>query len=395
MKILFHHRIRSKDGQYVHLSELVHAFRENGHEVLLVGPEVIDTEPFGSDGGYVDTLRKALPNWINELLELAYSLVAYPRLRKAIRSFRPDFIYERYNLFSPVGVWLARRYCIPSALEINGPLYEERRDQNGIALHSVAQWSQRYAWRTADLLLPVSAVLAGIVVDQGGPRERILVVANAVDTTRFEATDPGDAKNALGLEGRLVLGFVGFVRSWHGVDRVIRLLATERLPPQAHLLIVGDGPARAELEELAAALGVSERITFTGVVGRDEVMRWLAAFDIALQPAVTPYASPLKVIEYLAMGKAIVAPDQPNIRELLTHGQNGWLFPVDDPDGCAEALCLLANDPDERERIGAAARATVSARSLSWQENARRIVDAIRTRAGEMRASTPAVPQPK
>lgn len=378
MRILFHHRIRSKDGQYVHLSELVHAFRKNGHEVLLVGPEVIETESFGAGAGYVDLLRKWLPRWLTELLEFCYSFAAYPRLARAIRSFRPDFIYERYNLLFPVGVIAAARHGIPIASEINAPLFEERRDQAGVSLQRLARWSQKCVWQRADLLLPVTQVLADIVVEQGGASDRVLVMPNGVDTERFDRVDAEKAKSDIGMQGRLVLGFVGFVREWHGVDRVVRLLATDRMPGNTHLLIVGDGPARAGLEELARSLGVDERVSFTGVIGRDEVMRWLGTFDVALQPAVTSYASPLKIIEYMAMGKAIVAPGQPNIRELLTHGANGWLFAADDPAGMPEALCLLANDSNLRQRLGHEAFAAIAKRDLTWDGNARRIVDRMR-----------------
>jgi glycosyltransferase involved in cell wall biosynthesis len=85
---------------------------------------------------------------------------------------------------------------------------------------------------------------------------------------------------------------------------------------------------------LALDHNLQERVTFTGVVPRERIPEYVAAFDIALQPAVVPYASPLKVFEYLALGKAIVAPRQPNIEEILTDRLNAFCLIPTIPTAC-------------------------------------------------------------
>ena len=110
MRILYHHRTRSKDGQFVHIEEMIHALRVQGHEVIIAAPPSIENEEFGADAGAVALLKRWLPKWFYEIAELGYSLVAYRRLAKAIRAHKPDCIYERYNLFLPAGVWAARRH---------------------------------------------------------------------------------------------------------------------------------------------------------------------------------------------------------------------------------------------------------------------------------------------
>src|SRR4029453_8280636 len=101
MRILYHHRIRSKDGQFVHLEEMIHALRSLGHELEIVGPRHVENERFGADAGYVASLKKWLPGAAYEALELCYSVADYRRLAAAVRRFRPDVIYERYNLYFP------------------------------------------------------------------------------------------------------------------------------------------------------------------------------------------------------------------------------------------------------------------------------------------------------
>jgi glycosyltransferase involved in cell wall biosynthesis len=375
VRILYHHRTRSKDGQYVHIEEMIHALREQGHEVIIVAPPSAETESFGADAGAIALLKRYLPKWFYELMELGYSLVAYRRLVKAIHEHKPDCMYERYNLFLPAGIWAARRYRLPLLLEVNAPILEERSRYDGLSLTRLARWSQAYAWRNADMVLPVTRVLGDIVASYGVDPQRIVVIPNGINGKRFEsAPDVEAAKRALGLEGRLVLGFTGFVRDWHGLDKVLDMIVND--PPESprHLLVVGDGPARQDLERQARELGIENRVTFTGIVGRDDVARYVAAFDIALQPAVVAYASPLKLFEYLALGKAIVGPAQPNIEEILRPDYNAVLFDPASKQSLAEAVNRLCTDHTLREKVAANARSTIVEQKLTWHENALRVV---------------------
>jgi glycosyltransferase involved in cell wall biosynthesis len=373
MRILYHHRIRSKDGQFVHLEEMVRALRRLGHEVEIVGPRRVEAERFGADAGIVACLKRSMPGVAYESLELAYALADYVRLAAVIRRVRPDVIYERYNLYFPSGVWARRWFGIPLLLEVNAPLFDERSRFGGIALPSLAQWSERYAWRGADLVLPVTEVLANRVIGAGVPSERVRVIPNGIDEEAFaQLPDRASAKRRLGLEDRFVLGFVGFMRDWHGLDRVLRFLAYH---PRSdlHALFVGDGPDRARLSRIATELGVASRLTVTGVIARSEIPAAIAAFDVALQPAVVEYASPLKLFEYLYVGLPIVAPDAPNIREVLRDGENGLLFDAANDSSFYEALSRLLSDETLRARLARSARETVAQRDLTWAGNARRV----------------------
>jgi glycosyltransferase involved in cell wall biosynthesis len=376
MKILYHHRTRSKDGQYVHIEEMIRALRQLGHEVIIVAPPSAETESFGSDAGMVAWLKRSLPQFIYEIMELAYSLVAYRRLARAVREHQPDCLYERYNLFLPAGIWLKRKYRLPMLLEVNAPIFEERVRYDGLALKGLARWSQSYAWNAADYVLPVTQVLGDIVASYGVPRERIVVIPNGINASQFSgAPETQAAKAALGLDGNIVLGFTGFVRDWHGLDKVISMIASDPPESSRHLLVVGDGPARAALEAQADALNIRHRVSFTGVIAREDVARYVAAFDIALQPAVVEYASPLKLFEYLALGKAIIGPAQPNLMEILTDGQNAVLFDPKAADGMAGAIGKLTSDAALRQRVGENAKKTISDKQLTWRENALRAVE--------------------
>jgi glycosyltransferase involved in cell wall biosynthesis len=324
----------------------------------------------------VQRLKAHLPKAMYELLELGYSLLAYRRLAQAARTFHPDVIYERYNLFLLAGLMLKRRLRIPLLLEVNAPLAEERGRFGGLGLPWLARWVEAKAWRGADFVLPVTRVLAGHVIERGVAAERIAVIANGIDRAHFAAAPmPDVAKERLGLTGALVLGFTGFVRDWHGVDRVIRWMASPQAPSNSVLMVVGDGPVRGDLERLADDLSLHGRVRFTGVISRDRVPEHVAAFDIGLQPAVVAYASPLKLFEYLALGKAVVAPRQPNIEEILSHDDNALLFDAAKSGALEEALARLCADGELRQRLAASAAATIDRLDLTWLGNARRVTD--------------------
>jgi len=127
MKILYHHRIGSREGgEAVHISELTTALRKLGHEIIVVGHVDTDTKSSSDSPNYIRSLRRLLPKFVHEALELSYSLIAYLRLRRACLVHKPDILYERANLFLLAGVWIKRRFGLPYLLEVNAPLSLER-----------------------------------------------------------------------------------------------------------------------------------------------------------------------------------------------------------------------------------------------------------------------------
>lgn len=369
MRILYSHRMQSRDGQSVHVEELVAALRSLGHEVLVVGPGFYEHARFGGESRLVPWIRAHLPAAIGELAELAYSIPAWWRLRAAYRRFRPELIYERYNLYFLAGTWVARANRARLFLEVNAPLADERARFGGLGLPWLARALERYVWRSAARVLAVTGVLRDTLAAAGVPAQRIAVVPNGIDPAQFADLPARPAE-----DGSVVLGFVGFVRDWHGLDSVIAAMAAQRGERELRLVVVGDGPARPALEQQAASLGLGKRVTFTGLQPREAIPALVAGFDIALQPLVVPYASPLKIFEYMAAGRAIVAPDQPNIREVLRDGETAVLFLPGEPGAMWRAIGRLADDMALRQRIGAAARQEIARRDYTWRGNAMRVV---------------------
>ena len=378
MRILYHHRIASKDGQITHIEEMVEAMRDLGHEVVVVGPDAHKNDTGkGGSAGWVGVLKATLPAALYELAEAAYALVVYRRLRQAVARFKPDVIYERYALYQPAGVWVSRRTGIPLLLEVNAPYAIARRKYGGLTWGRLADTVERYTFRGAACVFPVTQVLGDMLIEMGVQPQRLRVIPNAINPRDYAHLPAADAAKAVaGLAGRTVIGFIGFVREWDQLDRIVAWLGRRPKDDTAALMIVGDGPVRSALEAQARQLGITHKLVFTGVVPRTEVPKMAMAFDVALQTALVPYASPLCLFEYMAMGKAILAPDQPNHHEVLMQGVDCEMFDPAVTTSIETRLDVLVGDAARRMRLGAAAKDALARRQLHWAGNAKRVVQA-------------------
>ncbi len=380
LKFLYSHRTKSADGQYVHIRELTDALQRDGQMIMLSGPEGSflkqdeTTRALDAIEGESKGLLQYLPRFAYELAEFAYTIPSYFRLTKAEQAISPDIIYERYSLFYFAGLWLKKKTGLPLIVEVNSPLRRERTEHGGLSLKRLAAWTERKVWRGADALLPVTQVLAEDLLAIGIAPEKITVIPNGVTERWLAPVDALPIIKKHQLEGKLVLGFTGFVRDWHGVDKVLDYMANnpER---RLHLLLVGDGPAVPDLKAQATRLGLADSFTVTGVVQREDVAKHVAAFDIALQPRVTEYASPLKLMEYMALSRPILAPDMANIREVLVDGENALLFNANDDVAMGRTLDRLVHDQTLCETLGKAARQTVLDREMTWDGNARKVAE--------------------
>jgi glycosyltransferase involved in cell wall biosynthesis len=231
---------------------------------------------------------------------------------------------------------------------------------------------ERRVWRHASALVTVTKGLAAELEQRHGARPRVFVVPDGAHVDRpVDLPVPDGAHTA---------GYAGHLYPWKGVDVFIRALARV---PAIRGLIVGGHPQegdRRRIEQLAQESGVAGRLTITGLVPPGEVRRALAPATILVLPNTATaiserYTSPLKLFEYLAAGRPIVASNLPAVREVLTDGETALLVPPGDADALARALQRLAEDRALANRLAAAARAL--APSYSWDARAGRIEAAL------------------
>jgi glycosyltransferase involved in cell wall biosynthesis len=137
--------------------------------------------------------------------------------------------------------------------------------------------------------------------------------------------------------------------------------------------LVGDGPAMPDLKNYVEKHFLQESVLFTGPVKHSDVPDYLDLVDIAVQPAAIEYCSPMKILEYMALGKCIVAPRQENIQELLREGEEAQFFKPWDAESMTEALTSIVLDPTKAREMGRRAREAIDTRGYLWSSNARRV----------------------
>ena len=291
-------------------------------------------------------------------------------IRAFVREFELEAVLERYSLSSGAAAEAAREAGLPFVLEVNAPLVDEAARYR--SLENVETWRarERALFASAGAVIAVSNGVKDHVVAAGVSAARVFTVHNGVDVNAFQnnagslAIPQGRTKNDV------VIGFAGSLKPWHGVDVLLRAFAEVSGRPR--LLIVGDGPMRADLEVLAASLDLGSRVRFSGAVPHAQMPAVLARMDIGVAPYAAKtnfYFSPLKVAEYLAAGLPVVASNQGDLREIV--GDAGVLVPPDDVGELATALARLSRDAGLRQRLSAAAR--VRAETLDWLQVAGRV----------------------
>lgn len=395
MKILYHHRTQAEDGQAVHIRSLVRAFESLGHsvkEVALV-EKTGEADPAkgakeqakdkGSDEekgrAFPWSLVGHVPRFVREIAEYGYTIPAKRKLAAAVAADRPDFIYERYAFGNAAGVKVAAREGIPLILEVNSPMVLELTKTRGLSFPRHARRVETSIFKAASKICVVTQVLGDMLVEMGVDPASIFVTPNGVHLDHFANPDRDAAREDLGI-GHVdgpVLGFTGYYRDWHRLDLVIDGMKDDAKLGDAHLVLVGMGPVEDALRARAAERGVGDRVHFAGTRPHHRIPAILPAFDVGLVPAINPYASPLKLHEYMAAGVVPVAPDQPNLREVLTDGKDALLFPPGDGAALNDILGRLAADASLRETLGAAAKAAITEQDLTWEGNARRVISEV------------------
>ncbi len=313
--------------------------------------------------------------------------VAYSRAftRRCLMLFRgepPAFAYQRYSLMNSSGAEIARRLGCPFVLEYNGSeVWIARHWSTPLTFERLAARIEEANLRAADLVVVVSRALADEVAKRGIPPERILVNPNAVDPAVYHpGIDGQPVRRRLGLEGKLIIGFVGTFGPWHGAEILARAVkeVAQRLP-RTHFLFVGDGSGMPKVRAILAEADVLDRVTLTGLVPQAEAPAYLAACDILASPHVpnsdgSPFfGSPTKLFEYMAMGKGIVASDLDQIGEILRHERTAWLVRPGDVGALCAGIVRLAEGAALRERLGAAAHAE-AIRHHTWTAHVARLL---------------------
>ncbi|MET0904188.1 MAG: glycosyltransferase [Umezawaea sp.] len=292
------------------------------------------------------------------------------------------FVWQRHELFQDAGLRLARALAVPSVLFVPATVVWEA-DRWGSSRPGWGRWIERVGERPSLLAADVVACGSDEVAEQvqrlGVPEARVLQTPSGADIELFGRYQDGRRlRHELGLDEDFVVGWVGSFRGFHALDLLVDAAAGLA---GVTLLLVGDGPERARVEQHATDRGV--RAVCTGTVPHEELAGYLAAMDAAVVVAGDAegfHYSPLKLAEYLAAGRAVVAPRVGQVQQRLRDGGEALLVRPGDVDELTAALVQLRDDPALRRRLGEAARAA-AVTDWSWDRSLRLVVQRLE-RAG-------------
>ncbi len=281
------------------------------------------------------------------------------RLLEVAKEVQPDVLHAHSPALNAVAALrVGRKLGIPVVYEIRA-FWEDAAVDHGTS----KEWGLRYrltrametwALQRVDAATTICEGLRSEIIGRGIPARKIEVIPNAVDIGDFAVGGARDEALAqqLGLEGKTVLGFIGSFYAYEGLDILLNALpAMLEKRPEIRVLLVGGGPQDAALRAQAKALGIDDKVVFTGRVPHSEVQRYYNLVDVLCYPRhkmrLTDLVTPLKPLEAMAQGRLMVASDVGGHKELIDDGRTGVLFAAGDAAALSKQVLALLEAPQK------------------------------------------------
>jgi len=365
---VFDHSLPLHSGYTFRSANILRQQRRMGWETWhLTSPKQVNCQVAEEEADGLHFYRTAQPTGVMSRLpglnQWALMQATERRLLELAQRLKPDLLHAHspvLNAYPALAV--GRRLGIPVVYEIRAfwedAAVDHGTQSEGGLRYRLTKALETHAVRRADQVVTICQGLRGDLVARGIPADKIGVVPNAVDAEAFTLggrPDP-ELRARLGLTGKRVLGFIGSFYAYEGLDLLLealpRMLAAA---PDIRVLLVGGGPQEANLKAQAQALGVADKVVFTGRVPHAEVGRYYDQIDLLVYPRhcmrLTELVTPLKPLEAMAQGRLFVASDVGGHRELIRDGETGLLFKAEDVDALAKRALEALNLPDGGETL--------------------------------------------
>ncbi len=372
MKILYLSPLLKDSGGQIHVKEFSSAIQKLNHDIVLGFDKIAIAQKD------IPKMARKMPRFLKELAIIVNNRKYRKNGMRAIREHNPDILMVRDCLFNFWGEYLVQKSSLPFVLEVNAPHTLETQYFSTLSLSYLAKRAEERTWHRADAIIVVSKTIKEILISRGISEEKICVVQNGVNPEKFHSGINGeDVRNRYSLEGRVVIGFIGSLKKWHGVGMLLevgkKIIESSR---DVTFLVVGDGPLKHELKKYVLDNNLQKYVIFTGRIDHDKIPPYIAAMDIAVlpYPAIKNfYFSPLKLYEFMAMGKPIIASRLGQIQEVLEAGRDSELVKPGNQKEWYEKLIKLIDNQDYRAYLGQNVKMKGS--QFTWDRNAKMIED--------------------
>ncbi len=318
-----------------------------------------------------------------EIINLPYNKTSFKAIKKIIEVEQPDFVLQHNHDFNYGGALLKKELGLPLMLHCDGVEYWIKKNWGKLYFGKLLKWAEEMQWDAADSIFVPSANVKKQMVELGVDGDKIIVNPNAVDPDNFSPDiDGSDIRKKYNIHNKYVCGFVGTFGRWHGVDYLAESVKyIKKYLPEAFILFVGDGELRPKIEEILDKYDPNrDNSLVTGLVPYKEVPRYMAACDVLLTPCVGNeegtdfFNSPIKLFEYMAMERPVIATDIGQQGEIFRHKENGLLIEEREAEQIFESIKLLYEDKDLASNIAHTAREEVL-QKYDWRVNCRRFIE--------------------
>ncbi|MDD4857173.1 MAG: glycosyltransferase family 4 protein [Candidatus Krumholzibacteria bacterium] len=394
-RVLYHLRTQGTGSEGIHIRGMVHAFRSKGYEVDFLWP-LGEGDPTVRAGvnpyerkrikSPIELVVPLIPGPVFAILEYCYNFWSGRKFSAMLSERRYDLVYERHFFFSRSAGRAARAFRVPLVVEVNEIAGFER--VRGNHLTGLARRCERDLFENATVVTVVSTFLKDAILRQYPDLDpgKICIVPNGVEEEFFSMELRGRAvRERFALVGKTVFGFVGFflkVKTWHALEWFLPVfIEAVRERPDVVLMLVGEGPGRAELEEIGRSLGFSDRLIFAGEVPNAEIPHYLDAMDAGVIPHTNAYRSPIKMFEYMAAGKPMLAPRQEPVESIIGDIQGRFLFETKSAESLKNTITRMLEDRQSWSAIGEKLKRLARER-FTYEKHGETILRLLEQRAG-------------
>lgn len=363
MRILFSYGLVGRGGDAVQVLQIAEALRNLGHDVELVGASPLRPYSFSGIEGRLRTLARQLPWWAKDCIELGMDWRLGRRVKRVVQKHPVELILHRAGIYDRVGAELAEAVGCPVIVWLDAPFSIERAFRGEGYFQDLHRRRMQRLGEKARRIITVSQSSKAYYVQLGLPEEKICIVSNGIPARLLQrGLELAREHRPFAGARERVLGFVGSLSRWHGVNLLLEAL--RKLGGGWHVRVVGYGEEYTKLRVQARQLGVESHIEWLGALPHERAFEEIAQFDIAVLPHTLPTGAPMKLFEYAALARPIIAPDLPNIRELFAENEICFV-PPEDPSRLAEAILWLSRHPHKAVTMGQQAQGRVS--QYTWE----------------------------
>lgn len=318
--------------------------------------------------------------------QLSYIEPLVKRILEVIAIEKPQVIHAHSPALNGLAALRAAKQSgLPVVYEIRAFWEDAAVDhgycKEGDIRYRLTKAMETYVVKRAHAVTTICEGLRSDLINRGFDSNKLTVIANAVNIEQFEVitgqdkTNNNDLLESLTLPHCDVLGFLGSFYAYEGLDLVIDAMpAILESNSKARLLLVGGGPQDSALKAQVKALGLQEKVIFTGRVPHADVGKYYSIVDLLVYPRksmrLTHLVTPLKPLEAMAQGKAVIASDVGGHKELISDNVTGFLFSAGDSQELAKRLIELLADKDKLNSVTSAGRAYVE-NVRNWQNSVR------------------------